>query len=86
MLHNYAQLSVFRSEKLDIYLLFGWGNFLMSFQWEISQPIWSTISSSKNLTSKGLRADVDIDRECFPYIQVSKIRSSYLGVFNCISK
>ena len=35
----------------------------MSFQWEISQPIWSTISSSKNLTSEDLRADVDIDRE-----------------------
>ena len=45
----------------------------MTFQWEISQPNWSTISSSKNLTSKGLRADVDIDRECFPYIQGSHL-------------
>ena len=43
----------------------------MSFQWEISPAIWFKISSSKNLTSKGLRADVDIDRECFPYIQGS---------------
>ena len=45
----------------------------MSFQWEISQVIWSQINSSKNLTSKGLRADVDIDRECFPYIQGSHL-------------
>ena len=73
MVHNYTQLSAFQSEKLDIYLLFRWENFLMSFQWEISQVIWSQINSSKNLTSKGLRADVDIDRECFPYIQGSHI-------------
>ena len=69
LVHNYARLSAFQPEKLDIYLLFGWENVLMSFQWEISQAIW--FNSSKNLTSKDLRADVDIDRECFPYIQES---------------
>ena len=56
------------------------------FSREFPSPFRPQLVEVKPYTSKRLRADVDIDREYFPYIQGSQIRTSFLGVFNCISK
>ena len=45
------------------------------FSRKLLSPFGPKLVEVKPYTSKRLRADVDIDRECFPYILGSQIRT-----------